>query len=148
MNEMHVVIRNHDGKQEVVDIRDTYEEAIAVCACWNTMRVKHDDHCFVKKFKRSLFSNKLNEQVNSVYNLKVSYKTLEIWSFTHLDYVFGEKDEIKYFDELGRGGCVQLVRTYDYRENPEKIKTKMFEDVCNYIKKQKKAYNFLKERKY
>lgn len=140
---MYAVIKSCNEKQEIVDFRRTKDEAIIVCACWNTKRTSNDGICFVKEFEQPLFETTLDEKVNNVYKIKVLCKNCEIIKFVTIHYIFGEKNEIKEYHD-NYGDCVTLVRTYDYREDEDKIKTQMYNDVCKYINMLKKSRKSLK----
>lgn len=133
---MYAVIRTFRGKEDVVDFRKTEYEAIIICACYNTKRTSDEEAYFIKEFKQPEFETKLDEKINNVYKIQVSFKNLEIRRFISLKYVFGENNQIGvYRDVYNR--YAQLVRTYEYTEDESKIKTEMYNDVCDYIKKQK-----------
>lgn len=133
---MYAVIKSFRGKEEVVDFRKTGYEAVVVCACYNTKRTSNEEAYFIKEFKQPEFETKLDEKINNVYKIQVSFKNLEIIKFISRHYVFGENNQIGvYRDVYNR--YAQLVRTYEYTEDESKIKTEMYNDVCDYIKKQK-----------
>lgn len=133
---MYAVIRTFRGKEDVVDFRKTEYEAIIICACYNTKRTSNEEAYFIKEFKQPEFETKLDEKINNVYKIQVSFKNLEIRRFISLKYVFGENNQIGvYRDVYDR--YAQLVRTYEYTEDESKIKTEMYNYVCDYIKKQK-----------
>lgn len=133
---MYAVIRTFRGKEDVVDFRKTEYEAIIICACYNTKRTSGEEAYFIKEFKQPEFETKLDEKINNVYKIQVSFKNLEIRRFISLKYVFGENNQIGVYQDV-YDRYAQLVRTYEYTEDESKIKTEMYNYVCDYIKKQK-----------
>lgn len=128
-------------KEKIVDARSEREDAIISCACFNTKRSRSERY-IVRCFDNTNFLNKLDvPQINDVYKMNVSYKTKEILKFTCLEYVFGDKNEIRvrngrYYD------YVQVIKTYpslyylDENRNykvKDKIKSEMFKSACEYI---------------
>lgn len=142
---MYAIIEVENYNQKVVDARKAKMEAIVSCACFNTKR-SQGVYYFIQPFRQFNFENALEEQVNNAYKIQVSFDNMEILNFTYLEYVFGTKNDISTHRLSYGEECAQIVRTYDYTADKDKIKTEMFNDACDYIKRIKKQNDRINNR--